>query len=532
MKRAFTFEKDYPTFNHKVIFSSRHSPWPQVKVAIVLQSLKNSLRRVGEVKSQRTYRSSSSANISILDFDPEEDDISINDSDEEPSEAEEDFDGREHYIDLAKSELRKPTKAVPLGPKYRGSHVTRDALDQDSESDDPFSKEFDEEDNSEADVSLENADEEGSDDDDSEGSDEEDGEGGEGTSDTDMSDEDENAAIRIPEDDAKLRKELEKAVGDDLKNAVSASISRGSKEDAEKGRAVKKQRTAFNTLLSTRMKMQKSLVATNTLAGTADDQIRAGKDDAAQALEAAEAAAFNLWKSLNTFRENILASRTGKKRKRAFFSIDTSTEDLWSHVRSQDAETKPARDAVLKKWSAKSQGPTVVAEKTRLNQKEHQATIVDVLQEHLSNSERLVKRTHAPRSCAPLQVSQRVTESEKIYDDADFYGLLLKELLEQNSQDSVAASNIDIGFQLRRETKTKKNVDTKASKGRKLRYTVHEKLQNFMAPEDRSEWPERRADELFGSLFGQRMALAEDDDMQDEEDAVDPEEAGLMLFRN
>lgn len=431
---------------------------------------------------------------------------------------------------MGKSKLRKPTKAVPLGPKYRGSQVGRDALEQESDSDDPFSKGFDDEEDSEAEDDLDMGNMEGSDDDGTEGSDED--EDGEGTSDTDMSDEDEDVSGRPQDDDAKLRKELEKAVGDDLKNAVSASISQGSKEDAEKGRAVKKQRTAFDSLLNTRMKLQKSLVATNTLAGTAEEQIEAEKEDAAQALEAAENAAFNLWNSLNTFREDLLASRAGKKRKRATFTVDTLTEDLWAHVKSQEVETKPTRDAVLKKWSAKSQGPTVVADKTRLNQKEHQATIVDVLQEQLSNSERLVKRTQAPRSCAPLQVSQRVTESEKIYDDADFYGLLLKELLEQKSQDSVAASNIDIGFQMRREAKVKKNVDTKASKGRKLRYTVHEKLQNFMAPEDRSKWGERQADELFGSLFGQRMALGEDEEVGDEEDGIDPEEAGLMLFRN
>ncbi|CZT24545.1 related to Che-1 protein [Ramularia collo-cygni] len=465
------------------------------------------------------------------DFDPEEEDIAVDDSDEEPSEAEDDFDGREHYVAVTQSKLRKPTKAVPLGPKYRGSQVGRDALDQDSDSDDPFNKSFDEEEESDADGDLEMADGEGSGDDDSEGSEEEGDE--EGTSDTDMSEDNGDELMAKPgDDDAKLRKELEKVVGDDLKNAVSASISRASKEDAEKGRAVKKQRTAFDSLLNTRMKMQKSLIATNTLAGLGEDQIAAEKDDAEQALEAAETAAFNLWNTLNTFREDLLASRAGQKRKRASFSLDTPTEDLWAHEQSQEAEIKPTRDAVLKKWSAKSQGPTVVADKTRLNKKEHQATIIDVLQEQLSNSERLVKRTQAPRSCAPLQVSQGVTESEKIYDDADFYGLLLKELLEQKSQDSVAASNIDIGFQMRREAKVKKNVDTKASKGRKLRYTVHEKLQNFMAPEDRSKWGERQADELFGSLFGQRMALGEDDEMGDEEDGIDPEEAGLMLFRN
>ena len=39
--------------------------------------------------------------------------------------------------------------------------------------------------------------------------------------------------------------------------------------------------------------------------------------------------------------------------------------------------------------------------------------------------------------------------------------------------------------------KVKKQVDTRASKGRKLRYHVHEKLQNFMTPDDGVlEWSE------------------------------------------
>jgi protein AATF/BFR2 len=185
---------------------------------------------------------------------------------------------------------------------------------------------------------------------------------------------------------------------------------------------------------------------------------------------------------------------------------------------------------VLEKWSKKVQGPVLQSDRGRLNQ-ERQATIVDVLQEQLSNIERLVKKTHAPRSCAPLQSSRRVVEDAQIYDDADFYGLLLKELLEQKSHDSVAASSIDIGFQMRRDNKTKRNVDTKASKGRKIRYTVQEKLQNFMAPEMRATWEERQADELFGSLFGHRPGLAEVEDALSADEDFDPLEAGLVMFR-
>jgi protein AATF/BFR2 len=116
--------------------------------------------------------------------------------------------------------------------------------------------------------------------------------------------------------------------------------------------------------------------------------------------------------------------------------------------------------------------------------------------------------------------------------------LLLKELLEsrsgQLSNGSASEFVVQAPWQVAREARTKRTgVDTKASKGRKVRYTVHEKLQNFMAPEDRENWTERAREELFGSLFGRRLGLGEDEDaVSDEEEDVNAGEDGLMLFRS
>lgn len=51
-------------------------------------------------------------------------------------------------------------------------------------------------------------------------------------------------------------------------------------------------------------------------------------------------------------------------------------------------------------------------------------------------------------------------------------------------------------------SKMKKNVDTKSTKGRKLRYVVLPKLVNFMAPDPYSTWSEEAETELYNSLFG------------------------------
>lgn len=54
---------------------------------------------------------------------------------------------------------------------------------------------------------------------------------------------------------------------------------------------------------------------------------------------------------------------------------------------------------------------------------------------------------------------------------------------------------------MRNKKRKSKLIDTKASKGRKIRYETHQKLVNFLAPIDTSKWTDSAKDELFSSLF-------------------------------
>ena len=62
-----------------------------------------------------------------------------------------------------------------------------------------------------------------------------------------------------------------------------------------------------------------------------------------------------------------------------------------------------------------------------------------------------------------------------------------------------------------------------------MRYTVHEKLQNFAAEEERGTWEESARTEFFGSLFGARRML---DESEHEHGVVEGEAEALRLFRN
>ncbi|CAN9142560.1 unnamed protein product [Alternaria alternata] len=475
----------------------------------------------------------------IRDFDPESLlDPAPSSSEDERSDAslsenEDDNAGREHYTSVGKSKLRKPVE-VPLGPEYTGRKVDRKAL-EDSDSDDPFARGFDDEDSEASDDEIEdgmNGIELGDEDDSAE-------EDSNGDFDEDMSDEDEemgSAEESGSDDDANEAEDSEdEKSGDEAKpdastirdlmsanKSFTSTIAAGTQNDVAKGEAVKTQRKTFDTLLNSRIRLQKALISTNSMAA------EPYKTETAQdaPIEAAEAAALTLLNNLTNLRLSLEESRTGQKRKRTAFDSTTPSSEIWANIQDSEKTTPPA-----------PQSPTTVTNnKARLNASAQQ-TLTEVLDSQLTSSH-LVTRTQTPRSCAPLQSSGKAVQPDPaIYDDADFYGLMLKELLEQRSADlnanGTAEFVVQAPWQVAREAKTKKVVDTKASKGRRLRYTVQEKLQNFMAPEERGEWGDRQRDELFSSLFGQRLGLGENDDVESEEEAgVDAEEAGLMLFRS
>eukprot|EP00056_Hartaetosiga_gracilis_P001416 m.44815 g.44815 ORF g.44815 m.44815 type:complete len:323 (+) comp10631_c1_seq1:89-1057(+) len=102
-------------------------------------------------------------------------------------------------------------------------------------------------------------------------------------------------------------------------------------------------------------------------------------------------------------------------------------------------------------------------------------------------------------------ITREKQSTSKAFDPTPFYYTMLKEFLEQKASvggvDPVELSRHILEIDALRN-KVKKNVDTRASKGRKLRYEVHKKLSSFMAPVDAVYTVSDEArDVLFSSLF-------------------------------
>jgi protein AATF/BFR2 len=309
-----------------------------------------------------------------------------------------------------------------------------------------------------------------------------------------------------------------------LVSGAATATPTSARPDLEKGIAIQKQRKTYDELLNLRIRLQKALVAANTFPLIDGDSI-----ETPEPYEAAEEAAINLLNTISNLKDRF--GQTGSKRKREL-SVSMPSKELWEHLQEDEESLRQFRQDRLEKWSKKVQSATVTAS-SRLGAKSK--TLINVLEDQLGDpTSRLVKRTRVARSCAPAQTAKRVTEDDYIYDDADFYQQLLKELVEQRTVDN-AGEQIgavpSVMLTAANSAKTRKVVDRKASKGRKMRFTVHEKLQNFMAPEDRRTWEQGAIDRLFNTLFGQKMEMDENESEGDDMDELQAQADGLRLFK-
>ncbi|KAL8914984.1 MAG: hypothetical protein Q9172_006978 [Xanthocarpia lactea] len=352
------------------------------------------------------------------------------------------------------------------------------------------------------------------------------------------------------------RAALRKIVADSQK-VMTANLSEAAKADVAKGRAIKQQRTAFDSLLSTRIRLQKALVATNSLP-TAD---HTSGEPTNPAVEAAEKATLRLWSTLDSLRQTLEPSSSPDEAiqppsDQTDFATPIST--LWIRMQAYERLMRPQRLSTLNKWSSKTAPVSTLPRGNKFSTTPTQQPLSAVLEQQLTsvtNMEKLIAKTQIPLSCAPLQAAAAASSAKStsnhdtsppssdtlpIYDDTDFYSVLLRDLLEQRSSDlhatttpipGVASTTIP-GIKDPALRIHKKRVDTKASKGRKIRYTVQEKVQNFMAPDDRGRWGETQRGELFRGLLGMKGARGDDEVMNgDESEDEGRAEEGLRLFR-
>ncbi|PWA14432.1 hypothetical protein CCH79_00011035 [Gambusia affinis] len=339
-------------------------------------------------------------------------------------------------------------------------------------------------------------------------------------------------------------------------------------EEVEKGRAVKSQLALWDQLLESRIKLQKALVTANQLPQPPafPEFKRRGGPEYTGALKNTHKALKALQRSLLELHDQLLYQSpdtrpiavgkppAGSEDDEEINSDgdeeeqERSSADVGAPKRKLDmaeypefmakrfAAFEPYRNTTLQKWHDKTR---LTTGKSSKGFGAFERNILTQVEQVLMDKERLLRRTQTRRSeyrvlgkressakvLDNIPEEEEVTEhqpklnthlkdlDEDIFDDDDFYHQLLRELIERKTSTTDPNDQVAVGKQWlaiqKLRSKIKKKVDTKASKGRKVRFHVHNKLVNFMAPVDHSSMSDEARSELYRGLFGQNTAVRE-----------------------
>ncbi|KAH0582952.1 hypothetical protein H2248_010850 [Termitomyces sp. 'cryptogamus'] len=437
---------------------------------------------------------------------------------------------REHYLDVGPSLLRKQHDSVS-DPKYDGVRTTRKQLEDDSEDDvgdesGSEGSELEEDDVRDGQSSVAGGDEEEEADEEEEDADEEEGEEEEEDADevegeerSEQGDEDDEEAP-TPQKKSKLEKRT--AEKHEHGDSISSELVRKREADRKKGKAVSRQIALWDSLLDARIRLQKAVTAANRLPPPLDLKEHLETPECQEVLGELLREAAGLSEDLFQLQEHLLTTNDSislppRKRRRLESDDDTPIDYVrWLEDATHDASAfeqayHPHLVQTLAKWSAKIQAvaPSALLPSNRgafsSKNSQHTKTVLQLIDETLSDHTKLLARTQIRRSkdarigIPEISNDEGPQEDPNVFDDTDFYQQMLRDVIDSKGN----GTGGDDWMAMQKQKKARKKVDTKASKGRKLRYETHEKLQNFMVPVPViGGWHEEQIDELFASLLG------------------------------
>ncbi|KAH9741765.1 rRNA processing protein-like protein [Citrus sinensis] len=348
----------------------------------------------------------------------------------------------------------------------------------------------------------------------------EDGDEEEGSSDDEEQEAKENEDGGEDDEMEELEKEymdLRHQEQDILKN-----IKRHKDEDILKGQAVNNQKALWDKTLEFRFLLQKAFSSSNRLPQEpvrssfceSDEGVSAAYSDLITSSKKTLDSLLELQEALLEKNPSIAQSpdgntgKTSKKHSEDDKNLDAEGDEDWGCISHMHKRIAVFRDKSIDKWQRKTQVTTgAAAIKGKLHA--FNQNISDQVAAYMRDPSRMIKQMQQRRStvgvfeAVAVGVDNTKGKEEnpdgdpELLDDSEFYQQLLKEFFETIDPTSSESAFYAIK---KMQTKKRKIVDRRASKSRKIRYNVHEKIVNFMAPQPMDLPP--MAPKLFENLFG------------------------------
>lgn len=353
--------------------------------------------------------------------------------------------------------------------------------------------------------------------------------------------------------------EEDKAVINQLENiekqdkGYKDKIMQQNKQDMEKSKVVKEQKKILENIVYQRMLIQKGLTKANQL------------PQAEHYPEFAEKHPDAISELKDTLKENLvnlndICVLLGKRINVNLKPIKEN-DDVYKIVDSNYDKLNPTCEELVQKWHSRTQVSTNILNK-KLNKKNVslsslQQPILTQVYKTMENKQFIETRSHQKRDVYRVLGKPAESINEKldfqIYDDHEFYQSLMKEFLsssmdtldteanagEEKHSMSLTQEYLRKREQLRKMRGNKKKKSNKISKDRKLKFIIHDKLINFMVPQETEKLSEGREDILkilFGCSTEETQKRQEDMDegqkvaMQKPTSKEDDEDLGMELI--
>lgn len=271
--------------------------------------------------------------------------------------------------------------------------------------------------------------------------------------------------------DERLREQLKAAREEE--ELHMQMVAKRATDDAERGRCVRRQLEKWQSALGIRVRMQPIMTMAN--------KMPAPQHMAALSKEL-EVELSQLDDELSQLVNYLGGPLTGRA------SIDES------ELSRLDKEMSPKWKESLDKWHSQAAITTETNAKRQL--KVINQSLWNQAQVALRDGDRLMRRATTRRS----EEGPLFGPETAIFDDGDFFPILLKAWAETGADVASMA-----GLTVKKVNSGKQKVDTRASKGRKLRYDVHDKLVNYMVPVlDTTLWTDDKIDSFYESVFSEK----------------------------
>ena len=320
----------------------------------------------------------------------------------------------------------------------------------------------------------------------------------------------------------------------DAEDREIISTQKDRTKELKKARAVKNQQGLFDMLIESRIKMQDTLKLANRLPytelfpilnkiDTTDEIKKSLKEleiEVIDLIDTLDEISYSyhtkvnsdcslvkrkrLYKSKNHLKQNKIAAKEFIK------NYDFDAEQVWKSVAEDFDLQVPVIDTTISSWAQKFNIMTQNSIKGRFANIFQ--TPIQQTQQAMEDYDRLVKRSQVKDiSSKPMFAAgeEATNYDEEIYNDEEFYLMLFREMIQKQAQSEAQNENNEFLLEDTRlylknrqlKARPKKDVDRRASKNRKLRFDVHSKLMNFIAPIDNTLVLAGR-DQILKNLFG------------------------------